>query len=148
MSFLYVEVWILSVQLFVLFHLLSKEGYGCKWTWDTIQHYTETQFKAKEHNCYCCFTFHRYSKVFANEHKSYFKWVRNCPFPAVGRYSLCLLINATFGNFYHFDVFWWIAYFVDHSCIALHCQLVVLCSHCGSLSFKSHLWLCFQYLVC
>ena len=26
----------------------SKKGYGCKWTWDTIQHYTQTQTKVKE----------------------------------------------------------------------------------------------------
>ena len=26
----------------------SKEGYGCKWTWETIQHYTWTQIKVKE----------------------------------------------------------------------------------------------------
>jgi hypothetical protein len=26
----------------------SKKGYGCKWTWETIQHYTYTQIKAKE----------------------------------------------------------------------------------------------------
>ena len=27
----------------------SKKGYGCKWTWDTIQLYTLTQIKVKEH---------------------------------------------------------------------------------------------------
>jgi hypothetical protein len=26
----------------------SKKGYGCKWTWDTIQHYTYTYIKVKE----------------------------------------------------------------------------------------------------
>ena len=26
----------------------SKKGYGCKWTWETIQHYTQTQIKVKE----------------------------------------------------------------------------------------------------
>jgi hypothetical protein len=26
----------------------SKKEYGCKWTWETIQHYTETQIKVKE----------------------------------------------------------------------------------------------------
>ena len=26
----------------------SKKGYGCKWTWETIQHYTWTQIKVKE----------------------------------------------------------------------------------------------------
>ena len=26
----------------------SKKGYGCKWTWDTIQHYTRTQIQVKE----------------------------------------------------------------------------------------------------
>ena len=26
----------------------SKKGYGCKWTWETIQHYTCTQIKIKE----------------------------------------------------------------------------------------------------
>ena len=25
----------------------SKKGYGCKWTWGTIQHYTKTQIKVK-----------------------------------------------------------------------------------------------------
>ena len=27
----------------------SKKGYGCKWTWETIQHYTLTQIKVQEH---------------------------------------------------------------------------------------------------
>jgi hypothetical protein len=26
----------------------SKKGYGCKWTWETIQQYTWTQIKVKE----------------------------------------------------------------------------------------------------
>ena len=26
----------------------SKKGYGCKWTWETIQHYTRTQIQVKE----------------------------------------------------------------------------------------------------
>jgi hypothetical protein len=26
----------------------SKKGYGCKWTWDTIQHYTQTYIQVKE----------------------------------------------------------------------------------------------------
>jgi len=26
----------------------SKKGYGCKWTWETIQQYTETQIKVNE----------------------------------------------------------------------------------------------------
>ena len=26
----------------------SKIGYGCKWTWETIQHYILTQIKVKE----------------------------------------------------------------------------------------------------
>ena len=26
----------------------SQKGYGCKWTWETIQHYTLTQIKVKE----------------------------------------------------------------------------------------------------
>ena len=26
----------------------SKKGYGCKWTWETIQHYTWTQIQVKE----------------------------------------------------------------------------------------------------
>jgi hypothetical protein len=26
----------------------SQKGYGCKWTWETIQHYTKTQINAKE----------------------------------------------------------------------------------------------------
>jgi lipoate-protein ligase B len=26
----------------------SKKGYRCIWTWETIQHYTETQIKVKE----------------------------------------------------------------------------------------------------
>jgi hypothetical protein len=26
----------------------SKKGYGCKWTWDTIQHYTYTYIQVKE----------------------------------------------------------------------------------------------------
>jgi hypothetical protein len=25
-----------------------KKGYGCKWTWETIQHYTWTQIRVKE----------------------------------------------------------------------------------------------------
>ena len=27
----------------------SKDGYKCKWTWETIQHYTSIQIKVKEH---------------------------------------------------------------------------------------------------
>ena len=30
------------------FTFLSKKGYGCKWTWETIQLYTWTQIKVKE----------------------------------------------------------------------------------------------------
>ena len=26
----------------------SKKEYGCKWTWETIQHYTRTQIQKKE----------------------------------------------------------------------------------------------------
>ena len=26
----------------------SKKGYGCKWTWETIQHYTKTQINEME----------------------------------------------------------------------------------------------------
>jgi hypothetical protein len=26
----------------------SKKGYGCKWTWESIQHYTRTQIQEKE----------------------------------------------------------------------------------------------------
>jgi hypothetical protein len=26
----------------------SKKGYGCKWKWETIQHYTRTQIQEKE----------------------------------------------------------------------------------------------------
>jgi hypothetical protein len=26
----------------------SKKEYGCKWTWETIQHYTRTQIQVKE----------------------------------------------------------------------------------------------------
>jgi hypothetical protein len=26
----------------------SKKGYGCKWTWETIQQYTWTQIQVKE----------------------------------------------------------------------------------------------------
>ena len=26
----------------------SKKGCGCKWTWETIQHYTQTQIEVKE----------------------------------------------------------------------------------------------------
>jgi hypothetical protein len=26
----------------------SKKGYGCKWTWETIQYYTWTQINVKE----------------------------------------------------------------------------------------------------
>ena len=26
----------------------SKKRYGCKWTWETIQHYSWTQIKVKE----------------------------------------------------------------------------------------------------
>ena len=26
----------------------SKKRYGCKWTWETIQHYTRTQIQLKE----------------------------------------------------------------------------------------------------
>jgi hypothetical protein len=26
----------------------SKKAYGCKWTWETIQHYTQTHIKVKE----------------------------------------------------------------------------------------------------
>ena len=28
--------------------MCSNKSYGFKWTWDTIQHYTQTQIKAKE----------------------------------------------------------------------------------------------------
>ena len=28
--------------------MLSKKGYGGKWIWETIQHYTETQNKVKK----------------------------------------------------------------------------------------------------
>jgi len=28
--------------------LLGKKGYGCKWTWETIQHHTSTQIIVKE----------------------------------------------------------------------------------------------------
>jgi hypothetical protein len=27
----------------------SKKEYGCKWRWETIQHYTQTQIEVKEH---------------------------------------------------------------------------------------------------
>jgi hypothetical protein len=27
---------------------ISKKRYGCKWTWETIRHYTKTQIKVKE----------------------------------------------------------------------------------------------------
>ena len=36
----------------------SKKGYGCKWTWETIQHYTWTQNKVKKQCFYCCSIFH------------------------------------------------------------------------------------------
>jgi hypothetical protein len=32
----------------------SKKRYGCKWTWETVQHYTETQIQGKEQHFYCC----------------------------------------------------------------------------------------------
>ena len=32
--------------------MLSKKGYGGKWIWETIQHYTETQNKVKENSTY------------------------------------------------------------------------------------------------
>jgi len=27
----------------------SKNGYGCKWTWETIQHYTWTKIQVKKY---------------------------------------------------------------------------------------------------
>jgi hypothetical protein len=38
--------------------LISEKRYGCKWTWETILHYTWTQVKIKEQCFYCCSTFH------------------------------------------------------------------------------------------
>ena len=53
---------------------ISKKGYGCVYTWETIKHYTLTQNQVKEH---CCSIFHSYNSVFNNdnEHNSYPKWV-------------------------------------------------------------------------
>jgi hypothetical protein len=28
--------------------IYSAQGYGCKWKWETIQHYTQTQIQVKE----------------------------------------------------------------------------------------------------
>jgi hypothetical protein len=41
----------------------SKKRYGCKWTWtwETIQHYTETQIQGKEQHCYCCSALHSHN---------------------------------------------------------------------------------------
>ena len=37
---------------------LVRRGCGCKWTWETIQHYTYIQNKVNEQHFYCCSTFH------------------------------------------------------------------------------------------
>ena len=53
--------------------LVSKKWYGCKWTWDYIQHYPWTQINVKEQYFYCCSTFHSHSRIFNNENNPYHK---------------------------------------------------------------------------
>ena len=43
--------------IFMYILCLNKKGYGCKWTWQTVQHYTWTQIKVKKQYFYCCSTF-------------------------------------------------------------------------------------------
>jgi hypothetical protein len=38
----------LETQIKVKEQWFNKKWYGCKWTWETIQHYTRTQIKVKE----------------------------------------------------------------------------------------------------
>jgi hypothetical protein len=42
----------------------SKKGCGCKYTCETIQHYTLTKVKVKEQCFYCFSTFHSHRRVF------------------------------------------------------------------------------------
>ena len=58
-------------NIFYYLIFIGKKGYGCKWTWETIQHYTWTQIKVKEQHFYCCLTFHSHSSIFNNELNSY-----------------------------------------------------------------------------
>jgi hypothetical protein len=50
---------------------ISTKGYGCKWTWETIQHFTSTHIKVTEQHCYWCSTFDSHRRVFNNENNSY-----------------------------------------------------------------------------
>ena len=34
----------------------SKKEYGCDWTWETIQHYTQTHIEVEEHERLCNIT--------------------------------------------------------------------------------------------
>jgi len=38
---------------YTLMAWISKKRYGCKWTWETIQHYTLTWIQVKERCCDC-----------------------------------------------------------------------------------------------
>ena len=39
---------ILFIPVTMVTITVSKKWYGCKWTWETIKFYTETQIKVKE----------------------------------------------------------------------------------------------------
>ena len=53
------------------FTFLSKKGYGCKWTWETIQLFIWTQTTVKKKVLFWCSIFHNHSRVFSNKNNSY-----------------------------------------------------------------------------
>ena len=43
-----IDLTLYVVYIHPLHIYINKKGYGCKWTCETIQHYTNTQIKVKE----------------------------------------------------------------------------------------------------
>ena len=68
----FVLVYVVILCGYLFLWVFSKKGYGCYWTWEIIQHYTETQNKVKEQHFIAVLHF-SHSKVFNNEQNSYSK---------------------------------------------------------------------------
>ena len=62
-----IKIPVKLVEIISLPYIISKKGYGCKWTRDNIT----LQHKLKEEDFYCCSTFHNHSRVFNKENNSY-----------------------------------------------------------------------------
>ena len=103
---LYLTVTIESSTKNHFYTQLVSEEFGCKWTWETIQLYTETQIKVKNGAFIAVLhlTVTVGSSIMSITHT--LKWVWNGPRQQLLGTNFLLLINATSGQLCHSGVIW------------------------------------------